>query len=281
MLCPRCRCEVADAHDSCPGCGTPLRLGDEPSPRTLDVSIPIDRRGEEPAADDATVPAGVTAPIDVPRRRSELEDAERSFFESGAFGGPDAGPPAGSATGSAGRTKKLAVGRDGDGFLQPDHDLPRTAPREIRAVRPETWRRAAAWAVDAVPFAVGAVMLARHFVRQAALPAPVQGLDGFLDLVAQEWVIVVSVTVAATLALAVYATLAHALAGATLGKKLFGLRVVCADGARPTMGRSVARTALGVASAGLLGLGFLLALFTRSGRALHDFLARTWVVRVP
>jgi uncharacterized RDD family membrane protein YckC len=159
--------------------------------------------------------------------------------------------------------------------------LPQTAPREIRVVRPETWRRAAAWAVDAVPLAVGAVLLARSFVRQAGTPAPAHGLDGFLDLVAQERVIVASVAAAATLALAVYATLAHALAGATLGKRLFGLRVVCADGTRPTMGRSAARSALGIASAALVGLGFLLALFTRSGRALHDFLARTWVVRAP
>ncbi len=170
---------------------------------------------------------------------------------------------------------------DAGAFLQPDHDLPRAAPREVRVVRPETWRRPASWAVDALPFVVGAVMLARSFVRQAEIAGEAQGVEGFLDLVAREWVIVTSITVAAVLALAVYATLAHALAGATLGKKLFGLRLVCADGARPSMGRSAARSALCILSAGLLGLGFLLALFTRSGRALHDFIARTWVVQAP
>jgi uncharacterized RDD family membrane protein YckC len=36
-----------------------------------------------------------------------------------------------------------------------------------------------------------------------------------------------------------------------------------------------------VGSAACLGLGFLLALFTRTGRALHDLVARTWVVKAP
>jgi uncharacterized RDD family membrane protein YckC len=111
----------------------------------------------------------------------------------------------------------------------------------------------------------------------AGVPGPATGLD-LLDFVARERVIVVSVAAAAAVALAVYATLAHALAGATLGKRLLGLRVVGPDGARPTLARSAARSALALASAAALGLGFLLALFTASGRALHDLLARTWVV---
>jgi uncharacterized RDD family membrane protein YckC len=86
------------------------------------------------------------------------------------------------------------------------------------------------------------------------------------------------VTAAVTLAVAVYATLAHALAGATLGKRLLGLAVVGPDGRRPSLGRSAARAGLAILSATLLGLGLLLALFTRSGRALHDLAARTWVV---
>jgi uncharacterized RDD family membrane protein YckC len=41
------------------------------------------------------------------------------------------------------------------------------------------------------------------------------------------------------------------------------------------------RSGAAVASAALLGLGFVVALFTRSGRALHDLIARTWVVKAP
>jgi uncharacterized RDD family membrane protein YckC len=150
---------------------------------------------------------------------------------------------------------------------------------EVHVRRAEPWRRATAWAIDALPFAAAAVALARAFVREAtvSVPGPVTGLD-LLDFVARERVIVLSVAAVATVALGVYTTLAHALAGATLGKRLLRLRIVGPDGTRPSLGRSAARAALALVSAGALGLGFLLALFTPSGRALHDLLARTWVV---
>jgi uncharacterized RDD family membrane protein YckC len=79
----------------------------------------------------------------------------------------------------------------------------------------------------------------------------------------------------------VYTTLAHALGGATLGKALLRLRVIGPDGGPPSPARSAVRSVLALVSAGLLGLGLLVALFTRSGRGLHDFLARTWVVKAP
>jgi uncharacterized RDD family membrane protein YckC len=154
---------------------------------------------------------------------------------------------------------------------------------EVHLRRPPGWRRVAAGAVDALPFLAGALWLARLLVREATagLPAPATGLDGLLDLVWRERALVVPVCLAALLALCVYVTLAHALAGATLGKRLLGLRVVGPDGERPSLARSAARSALALASGALLGAGFLLALFTRSGRALHDLLARSWVVEAP
>jgi uncharacterized RDD family membrane protein YckC len=154
---------------------------------------------------------------------------------------------------------------------------------EVHLRRPATWRRAAAWTIDAGPFVGGVVYLGRSLLAtaSAALPAPAVGLDGLLDLLARESDIVLSLAALLALLLAVYATLAHALAGATLGKWMLGLRVVGPDGRRPSLARSAARAALGAISAALLGLGFLLALFTRSGRALHDLLARTWVVEAP
>lgn len=153
---------------------------------------------------------------------------------------------------------------------------------EVRVHRAEGWRRAAAWAVDGLPFMVAGGATIRWLLREAAaFPASPLGLDGLLDLLARERAITLSVAAAATLALLVYATLAHGLGGATLGKRLLGIRVVGPDGGRPSLGRSSVRSVLALASAGLLGLGFLLALFTRSGRSLHDFLARTWVIRDP
>ncbi len=149
---------------------------------------------------------------------------------------------------------------------------------EVHVRRPEPWRRAAAWVIDVIPFLAGGAALVRLFVREAAAGAgAASGLD-LLDFVARERVIVLSVAAAMVVALGVYVTLAHALAGATLGKRLLRLRVVGPDGERPALARSAARSALAVVSVAALGLGFLLALFTASGRALHDLLARTWVV---
>lgn len=153
---------------------------------------------------------------------------------------------------------------------------------EVHVRRADPWRRAAAWAIDALPFAAAGAALARTFVRAAAAgaAAPATALD-LLDFVARERVIVLSVAAAMIVALATYTTLAHALAGATFGKRLLRLRVVGPHGERPSLARSAARSALALLSAALLGLGFLLALFAPRGRALHDLLARTWVVAQP
>ena len=70
------------------------------------------------------------------------------------------------------------------------------------------------------------------------------------------------------------------LSGRTLGKWLAGLRVVRKDGERLGYARSLVRHVLGYALTALtLGLGFLLAAFNSRGRALHDLLAGTVVVR--
>lgn len=274
MRCPRCRREIADpAPDFCRDCGSPLRLADEPAPAPLETPLDLDRR--EAGADDTFTgftPAGIgaaaPAPPPGPGGPGDLAAPDRSRWDLGAEL-----PRTGAGTGRAAAPPAAdeAVGAVDVDVL------------EIHLRRAPPWRRAAAGLLDVLPFAAGGIALARWLVRAAGvgLPAPATGLDGFLDLVAREHVIVLSVAAAVALALGVYATLAHALAGATLGKRLLGLRVVGPDGARPSLGRSTARSALVVLSAGLLGLGVLLPLFTRSGRALHDLLARTWVVEAP
>jgi uncharacterized RDD family membrane protein YckC len=68
--------------------------------------------------------------------------------------------------------------------------------------------------------------------------------------------------------------------GRTLGKWVAGLRVERRDGERLSLARSLLRHTLGyLASLLTLGLGFLLAAFNREGRALHDVIAGTVVVR--
>jgi len=69
--------------------------------------------------------------------------------------------------------------------------------------------------------------------------------------------------------------------GCTPGKLLLELRVVDArGGGRPGWTRALIRYLGYLASALPLGLGFLWAAFDREGRALHDRLAGTRVVRI-
>jgi uncharacterized RDD family membrane protein YckC len=70
------------------------------------------------------------------------------------------------------------------------------------------------------------------------------------------------------------------LTGLTAGKWATGLRIRRNNGRRIGIGRAVLRHFVGYPVSFLtLGLGFLIASFTASGRALHDFIADTIVVR--
>lgn len=71
-----------------------------------------------------------------------------------------------------------------------------------------------------------------------------------------------------------------ALSGRTLGKWMTGLRIERLNGEPLSIARALARHLLGYALTTLtLGLGFLLSAFDSKGRALHDLLAGTVVVR--
>ncbi len=67
--------------------------------------------------------------------------------------------------------------------------------------------------------------------------------------------------------------------GATIGKRLLGVRVVDEGGGRIGFGRATVRHFAKILSAMPMMLGFVLALFTRKNQALHDLLAETVVVR--
>ncbi len=70
------------------------------------------------------------------------------------------------------------------------------------------------------------------------------------------------------------------LTGKTVGKWVTGLRVQRRNGAEPGIGRALLRHFIGYPLSFLtIGLGFLLAAFSLSGRALHDLIADTVVVR--
>jgi len=66
--------------------------------------------------------------------------------------------------------------------------------------------------------------------------------------------------------------------GRTLGMALFGIRVVKTQGSEISRWRAAGRTAALPLSFLFLGVGFLMALFQRERRALHDLIAGTCVV---
>lgn len=75
-----------------------------------------------------------------------------------------------------------------------------------------------------------------------------------------------------------YTTVAHALAGATLGKALLGLHVVTEEGACPLPGESAWRSVLAGSSLALGCIGVAVAIVDPAHMALHDRLVGTRVV---
>jgi len=70
------------------------------------------------------------------------------------------------------------------------------------------------------------------------------------------------------------------LTGKTLGKWTTGLRLERTDGSRPGIGWALLRHFVGYpVSLLLFGIGFLMAIVVPTGRALHDFIAGTVVIR--
>jgi uncharacterized RDD family membrane protein YckC len=76
----------------------------------------------------------------------------------------------------------------------------------------------------------------------------------------------------------IYFAFQWASSGRTLGMALFGIRVVMKDGREIGRWQAIERTAALPLSFLLLGIGFLISLFQRERRALHDLIAGTCVV---
>lgn len=92
--------------------------------------------------------------------------------------------------------------------------------------------------------------------------------QGLLSVLLGAWIILVCG----------YFVVLHRLEGRTVGKWLFGLRVVGANQGPITYGQALIRWIIAVLTAPLL-LGFLRILWNREKRGWHDLLAGTWVIR--
>jgi uncharacterized RDD family membrane protein YckC len=76
-----------------------------------------------------------------------------------------------------------------------------------------------------------------------------------------------------------YTTVAHAIAGATLGKVVVGLQVVTREGDLPPPGESAWRSVLAGLSLGAGGLGVAVVMLDPHHLALHDRIVGTRVLK--
>jgi len=144
------------------------------------------------------------------------------------------------------------------------------------------WRRLAAALIDLAalaPVMLFLTWLAAVITGIELPPAKHRGLDFWLDMIlAREPALVGGVGLAAAIAL-IYLFLFQATTGRTLGMRVLRVRVIDLFGDPPSILRTAARTAAYLASVATLGLGFFWIGFDSEKRALHDWLAGTYVVR--
>jgi len=138
------------------------------------------------------------------------------------------------------------------------------------------WRRLAAFAID-------------HLIVIAAFAAAVFGvgvayvlLSGDMERAVSRYLDLAYFAVKPLSVVVIwlyYAILECGAHQATLGKRVLAIKVTDLAGERVGFWRSFGRQAGKVVSTAILGLGFVLAAFTRRKQALHDLFARCLVVR--
>ena len=137
---------------------------------------------------------------------------------------------------------------------------------EIKAKYAGFWIRCCAYCVDffvvfAISYLVGIVL--GVFFATAGLQDVLAPIAGFLGVIVR-W------------AYYVYMTYDYE---ATLGKKLFGLRVISASNEQVDLGQIFLRETVGkIASAVIFGIGFLMVGFNNKKEGLHDKIGKTRVV---
>ncbi len=167
------------------------------------------------------------------------------------------------------------------------HPGPRQpVPRGSRTAAPTFyvagfWRRLAAGLIDLgvlAPVMLLLTWLAAVITGIRLPPSNFRGLDFWLDMfLAGEPALVGGLGLALAIAL-IYLFLFQATTGRTLGMRVLRVRVIDLFGDPPSIPRTAARTAAYLASLATLGLGFFWIGFDSEKRALHDWLAGTYVV---
>ena len=161
-----------------------------------------------------------------------------------------------------------------------DSTLEETGKRSIETAG--LLRRSLAALIDAIPMATlwGILTGVISLLGGMALPpSPWNAVDRLIDLVAQKPDWALGAGALGLVVICAWHLLGEQTAGASLGKRVMGLRIETASGHQPSLTRS-ALVALGrIGSVLTLGLFHLWAFVDAERRTLGDRLSGTWVVR--
>ena len=140
------------------------------------------------------------------------------------------------------------------------------------------WRRLFAGLLDLIIIIPASLIVIWLASKLTGVHVP-RGLDFWLDLIlASDPALVMALGLTIAVA-ALYALVFQVTQGRTIGMRVLGMRVVDIYGDSPSAARCVARTLGYLGGVATLLLGFLWIGFDREKRALHDWIAGTYVIR--
>ncbi|MDI6753477.1 MAG: RDD family protein [Thermodesulfobacteriota bacterium] len=257
MKCKRCRAQVPDDAVFCPHCHQDLtslsqllKISGEEEPAQREV-----QRHLSPQPDGLLSPEGKEPP--------EIDAGPKIILDSrGMNYGVDYG---------AGFS--LTAGHSTE---EPFLEIPKPSTWE-RALRGGFWLRLLAFTVDQFFLLLLFIFFVVAGLLAVGLAPPAGSRDfSFLSLIHAIFPALVPLAILLGLA---YFSFFHAAWGQTIGKMIFGLRVVKTNGQSLTFSRALARSIAYILSALPIFLGFFWVGFTRSKRSLHDRIVGTMVVR--
>jgi len=136
------------------------------------------------------------------------------------------------------------------------------------------WIRAAARIVDAILLNVVFLIVRIPFGVALFTPGVAQNPAAMVAMIAP----LLLVTFLSIIAAACYEIFFIAKRGATIGKMIFGLKVIRADGSPVSLGLSTGRYFAQIIDSMTLGIGYIMAGFDDQKRALHDRICETRVI---
>ena len=131
-------------------------------------------------------------------------------------------------------------------------------------------KRLVAYIVDAIIVYVIAQILI--VIEVTVLPKIMDGQSFATAAIALSWIIIMLTY------LAYFIFLESSQKQATLGKRIMKIKVVDSQGKRLSLANSIGRNLGRILSGMIMGIGYLMIIFTKKKQSLHDMLAKTYVV---